>query len=206
MKKALLLLGALIVVSFFACGNGCILHTRELEIVVTDRACIMFNEFHTSENYTTPGAENLFEDLDELLADHGLARSDVIEAGLISATYQVLTLEGSTDWTVQGTMRVSYDDAEAVIVNPTSQSLMGAMAAPVPADLNSDGVDLINEAIADYLAGLNPVVEFWVEYGTGDVDPAPTAGNPLEFTWEGCLKLYIDFIEELDVYDMFPAD
>jgi hypothetical protein len=80
------------------------------------------------------------------------------------------------------------------------------MGGPVAADLNQDGVDLINAAIADFLAGYDPVLEFWVDYETGDVDPTPTPGDPLEFTWEGCLKLYIDFIEEYDVYDMFPAD
>jgi hypothetical protein len=206
MKKVLLLLGALIVVSFFACGNGCILHTKELEIVITDRACIQFDEHHTSENYTTPGQESLFEDLDQLLDDHDLTRSQVIEAGLISATYQVLTLAGSHDWTVQGTIWVGYDDDEAVVVNPTIESLSSAMADPVAADLNQDGVDLINAAIADYLNGMNPVLSFWVDYETGDVDPTPTLADPLDFAWEGCLKLYVDFVDTLDVYDMFPAD
>lgn len=219
MKKTLLLLGALILVSFFACGNGCILHTRTLTIVVTDYVCTGFEENHDDENYTddTVSVDQAFwEDLDAILADNDMTKADIEGASVSGVYYQVITGPTSppppdTEWTVSGMIWVEVDGGGPVLIATyQSVALSGPMAEPMRITTVQAGLDVLDDAIVAYLEagdpGDYPELVFYADHETGDIDPSPTGDHPLIMTWDGCLSMRIDFTEEYDAYDMFPAD
>jgi hypothetical protein len=212
MKKALLLLGAIILVSFFACGNGCLLHTRELTIVVTQFVCSEFNENHDDENYMdeiVDVTQDFWEDLDEILADNGMTHEDIIEAEVLGIYYKIITGPTNPPWDVAGRFWVNVDGVEELIADYQFETLLGPTdyVELIPVQ---DGLDLLSAALEQYLTATDPseypVVFFKADRETGDIDPSPTPAEPFIMTWHGCLQMRVDFVEEFDVYDMFPAD
>jgi hypothetical protein len=219
MKKALLLIGALVLVSFFACGNGCILHTREITIVVTDYVCTGFDENHDDENYmdeTVSFDDTFWEDLDAILAENELTKDDIEGANVAGVYYQVITgptppPAGFTEWTVSGRIWVELDGGGPVLI-ATYQSvgLSAPMAAPMRITTVQTGLDVLDAAMVQYLTADDPDdypdLVFYADRETGDINPSPSEAFPFVMTWDGCLSMRIDFIEKWDVYDMFPAD
>lgn len=212
MKKALLLLGALILVSFFACGNGCILQTRELTIVVTELVCSEFTEDHNDENYMDEFVDvtaDFWEDLDAILTDNGMTHEDIIEAEVLGIYYKIITGPTNPPWDVAGRFWVNVDGTEELIADYQFETLTGPTdyieLIPV-----QDGLDLLTAALQQYLTATDPSgypdVFFKADRETGDIDPSPSPERVFQMVWHGCLQMRIDFVEEFDVYDMFPAD
>jgi hypothetical protein len=188
-----------------AIGSGCILEDTGIEIVVKDTYCMTFVENHSSETFTTPYTIDLADEIDEALDDAGVDSEQVTRASMITATYQV-TVPPAHDWTLTGQITVERTDIVAgpeVIVNYASQALSACTDEPVFADLNEDGVDLINEAIDDYLDGGDPVLLFKVQ--NGDCAPSPSSADRLVFTWEACVLYYAVVRDTLSVPDPFPG-
>ena len=184
--------------------TGCILDEKVIEIVFRNATCMEFEENHVTENFTTPEIVDVADDIDDALADQGLTRDDITEASLIGGTYQVTVFDHTHDWEISGSItvrRTDISDGPENIVFYTSQSLEDAMPAPVTATLNAEGVDLFNRALDDYLDGDNPVLEFTVV--NGDVEPAPSELDALEFDWQACLKMYVIVEEDYEVPDVF---
>jgi hypothetical protein len=124
---------------------------------------------------------------------------------MIVATYEVLD-PPAHDWTLTGAItveRVDNSDGPETVIDYASQSLMGAYGAPVFADLNEDGVDLINDAIDDYIAGQDPVLLFKVVNSA--CSPTPSSQDQLIFDWEACVLYYAVVAETLAVPDPFPG-
>ena len=68
--------------------------------------------------------------------------------------------------------------------------------------LDAAGVELLNQALEDYIAGTaDPVLEFAVE--NGDVDPNPSVQDMLVFDWRGCVAIHIVAGVSLEVPDPF---
>jgi hypothetical protein len=89
-----------------------------------------------------------------------------------------------------------------VIVNYTSQSLEAAKAAPIDADLNEAGVEVVNQVLQNYLEDGDPMLRFEVD--NADVGPvSPSPSDSLKFTWEACIEVHILYREELEVPDPF---
>jgi hypothetical protein len=218
MKKALLLLGAIVLVSFFACGNGCILHTRDITIVVTDYVCTGFTENHDDENYmddTVSLDEDFFEDLDYILADNELTKDDIENATVAGVYYKVLTgptppPPGFTEWTVSGRIWVSIDGEDSELIAEYQSVLLSGPTDYIRIMTDDDGLDVLENAIDAYLLEDDPddypEIVFHADRETGDINPSPSEAYPFVMEWHGCLSMRIDFVEEFDVYDMFPAD
>lgn len=182
-------------------GPGCILEEKVVEVVLTGETCAEFVEYHESEEFATPDTVDYAFRLNDILEENGLDRSDIAEARVMSATYQVTDFDHSHDWSVSGSIsveRLGGGDPETII-NYTNQSLLAAQPAPVAASLNADGVLIVNQALQDYLDGGYPVLVFEVVNGT--VDPDPSSSDPIVFDWEACIKIHILYQEEVEVPD-----
>ncbi len=192
---------AVILLCLLLGSPGCVLEEKVIEVVFTGGTCVEFSENHETEEYTTPVTLDYAGTIDDILADQGLGRSDIAEAKVMSASYQVTVFDHSHDWTISGYITVEHigNGGPANIIDYTDQSLLAAQPAPVPAPLNSAGVSVINEALQDYIDGGYPMLRF--EVNNGSVTPSPSASDRLVFTWEACIKIHVLYQEELKVPD-----
>jgi hypothetical protein len=208
MNRTMKLITVSALIALVAIGTGCILEDTGVEIVIKDTYCMTFNENHESATFVTPDTLNLAEKLDEALADNSLNREDLVRGAMIVATYEV-TDPPAHDWTITGEItveRMDIVDGPETVIDYASQSLMGAYGAPVFADLNQNGVNLINDAIDDYIAGGvsgSPVLLFKVRNSA--CSPTPSSVDPLVFEWEACVLYYAVVAETLTVPDPFPG-
>jgi hypothetical protein len=76
-----------------------------------------------------------------------------------------------------------------IFVNLTNQSLDAAGGMPVPADLNSAGVGVVNNALADLKMGGDPRLIVTME--SDDITPAPSMADPLSFKWQARIVFQI---------------
>jgi hypothetical protein len=205
MNRMMKLVTASALTALVVIGTGCIIEDTGVEIVLKDTYCMTFAENHQSETFTTPQTINLAEKLDEALAENDLNREDIVRGAMIVATYEV-TDPPAHNWTLTGAITVERTDiveGPETVIDYSGLSLADAYGAPVFADLNEDGVNLINDAIDDYIAGQNPVLLFKVE--NGDCSPSPSAQDQLVFEWEACVLYYAVVAETLAVPDPFPG-
>lgn len=218
MKKVFPLLGALMLVSLLVGLNGCILQTTEITIVITDFVCTGFEENHDSENYTDETVtfdDSFFDDLDAILADNDMTKDDIEGVSVVHVYYQVVT--GPTDppapatnWTVSGRVWIEVDGGGPVLIAAYQDVVLtGPMADPIAIDTDPAGLAELDAALEAYLAaapGSNPTIVFTADRETGDIDPSPTPGSPFVMTWNGCVSMRVDFVEEYDIYDLFPGE
>ncbi len=172
--------------------GGCLLEDRTVEVVLNDEYCAPFVEDHDSENYTTPKDIELGEDLDSLLADNEVSREDILNAFLVSGSYEVLEFSHTHDWTISGVITVERLDISSgpdTLVVYSTVSLESELGIKTPVDLHDDGVALVNAAMDDYIAGGNPVLRLTVV--SGDVYTDPTPSDRLQFVWEACLNVQV---------------
>ncbi len=72
-------------------------------------------------------------------------------------------------------------DGPKVFINMFNQSLADAKAKPIPASLDTAGVNLVNRALADLLEGMNPRLVIAMQ--SSNIVPAPSISDPLDFSW-----------------------
>jgi hypothetical protein len=215
MKKVFPLLGALMLVSLLVGLNGCILQTTEITIVITDFVCTGFEENHDSENYTDETVtfdDSFFDDLDAILADNDMTKDDIEAVSVVGVFYQVT--DGptappapATNWTVSGRIWIQVDGGPLVLIAEYQPIVLtGPMTDPVAIDTNDAGLAALDAALEDYLAGGYPTIVFWADRETGDIDPTPTGVSPFIMEWNGCVSMEVDFVEEYDIYDLFPGE
>ncbi|MFH1501538.1 MAG: hypothetical protein ABIG03_00690 [Candidatus Eisenbacteria bacterium] len=201
MKKNLTWVVALLLVGLALGGSDCIFEEKIIELVVTGSTCVDFEEYHVTDNWTTPETYDVSDELDAILLDNGIDKSQIISAEIISITY-MMTEPDVHDWTLTGTITVEYNTGPQTIVNYTNQMLSEIDGVAKYADLNQDGIAVMHEAIADYKDDLaDPIVTFRVE--NGDVTPDPSGIDPIEFEWRACLRIYVVVEETYDWPDIF---
>ena len=173
--------------------NSCLLEDREVEIVLNDEHCEKFVEYHTTENYTTPAIIEIGEDLDSLLADNDVSRDQLVNAFLVSATYEVSKFSHTHDWEIKGIITVERTDLTGVgpdtLIVYSDVSLEDELGIKTAVDLHGDGVAIVNQAMDDYIAGGNPTLLLTVV--NGEVEPSPSEGDSLDFIWEACLNVQV---------------
>jgi hypothetical protein len=205
--KKILLASVLLLLFLMAGGTGCILDTKIVEIVISDWACVTFNEVHTSVSNNPADTLDYAEQLDQLLADNEMTRSDIKSAHIVRATYEITEVTSTGSFNISGMIRVARDDISdgpEVIVNYDNQDVSTSEIGIVyNAPLNGAGVALLDRALADYLAGThNPTLIFTTEQGT--IVPTPTDLLPLLFKWQGCILFQFTFDEEFEFPDPIP--
>ena len=209
MKKTIQLLS---MTAFIVCVfglSGC-LEEKVLEVVFGNTTCAEFQENHTSSNWTEPLDLNYADEISQILEDNGISRSDILSAHLVSGTYEVTSFAGAHDWTITGSITVQRLDAPApgsspgpaTIIDYSSVSIQASLGVVNAVPLNSGGVDVINDALQDFINGLNPVIRFTVN--NGSVSPTPSTSDPIVFDWEACIFTQVIVSQTLDVPDPLP--
>ena len=206
MKTRFLVPLLLLLVAFALSGSDCLLDEKVLEIVYFHKTCVDFEENEDSEVFTTPATMDYADELDDVLSDNGIAKSDINSARVVSASYMVTDFdETHDDWDITGEItvrRVDTAGAAVTLVTYTSQSVLAALNNSVPAVLDPAGVELLNQALEEYIADTaDPVLEFAVE--NRNVDPNPSALDMLVFDWRGCVAIHIVAGISLEVPDPF---
>jgi hypothetical protein len=202
MKTFSVMILALLLAGLSLVGSGCFLEDKVIELVVTGETCADFQEDEDSASWNTPRTLDYAEQIQSILDDNGLHRSDIEEAKVTSATYTITQYSDVDEWTISGaiTVKREYTGEPAVIVTYTDQDVnTGVVDIQYVADLESDGVDILNQALTDFINGVNPIITFEVVNDT--VVPAPTPENRLVFNWEACIKLHIVVSEEVELPD-----
>jgi hypothetical protein len=174
-----------------ALAAGCVYDSLSSQVVVTDKVVVQFKEYRESPSIgSAVVADDFRTRLLDILDQNNAKIEDVQDITMVSGTYKVASpSKAAHDWTVTGkvTMRRQDDpngpvtDGPADFVNLTSQSLAAAKTKPVPANLNSAGVAIVNDALDDLLQGADP--RLVVEMVSDNIVPAPSPSDPLEFSW-----------------------
>ena len=190
MNKAILKLLILPVFCFLALSSGCVYDELQTEVVVTEKINVQFDEYRESPAIGSAVVVDDFKmKLMAKLDEYDVELDDVISITMVSGEYKVTNPSKSHDWAVTGEVTIKRQDDSSVpategpeiFVNLTTQSLFDAKGKPVPADLNSAGVGVINNALADLMTGGDPRLVVTME--SDDITPAPSPSDPLEFTW-----------------------
>lgn len=206
MRRVLHTLGIALLTTLIVSGSGCILEEKVIDIVLSDEISAEFIENHQTEAWTNNEIVDYASEINQILEDNGYSRSDIGEAKVVSAHYGVTAFAGAHDWTINGMVEVRRIDGGigpwTTVVNYTSVSVAGALGAKIPAALNAGGVTLLNQALADFIAGTDPILEFRVN-NDGDVIPDPSAVDPIIFDWRAWLLIQVVIKETLDVPDPF---
>ena len=185
-------------------SNNCILEEKVIEIVLTDRTCEELEENHDSAIFVTPAVIDYAAEVDAILADNDYSKDKIHSARVMGAAYIVTDFSHTEDWVISGYIdveRIDITDGPATLLNYTSQSVTDAMGDYVRAPLESPGVELLNRALDDYLAGGNPVLRIAVH--NGNVVPTPSPANPIVFKWRACIEIYVTILEDLEAPDPF---
>jgi hypothetical protein len=173
---------------------------KVLDIVLTGETYADFSQNETSSNWTEPAVIDMAQEIADILSDNGYERSDLKSAQLTSSSYGVTDFSQSHDWAISGEITVTYGSTQTML-NYTSQSVQGALGKKISAPLESGGVDLVNQALQDFLDGQNPVLTFTIN--NGSTAPAPSGGDPMIFDWRAWLAIQIIIDETVDVFDPF---
>ena len=183
---------------------ACVMDEKTLDIVFTGETSADFQE---NEDDATDDPEiaviDIADELRDILEENEVALSEIKDAFVTSVSYGVSSFNQSHDWTVSGAVSVRRDFTGAFvpIANYTSVSVQGALGQKTGVALLPAGVAIVNQALDDFLAGQNPVLEFQLE--NESVDPVPSGADPMVFDWRAWLAIQLITTETVDVPDPF---
>lgn len=177
------------------------LEEKVLEIVLTGETYADFSQNETTSSWTEPAVIDMGQEIRDILEDNGYGEEDLISAHVTSASYGVTSFSQAHDWTITGTITVTYNGSTETIIDYTSQSVQAALGQKISAPLEQPGVDLINSALQDFLDGQNPVLTFTIN--NGSTTPVPSGADPMIFDWRAWLAVQIVLSESVEVPDPF---
>ncbi len=196
----------LVLIVFLAGLSGCLTEERIAEIVLNEENCEEFAETHTSDNFTSPYLLDIAAELDGLLEDNEISRSDIIDAFLVSAAYTVTEFLQDHPWDLAGVIMVERIGGAGpdTLLDYLDYNDYITVSAAIVGDktyvtVHEDGVAIINKALDDFITGDNPVLSIVIE--NGYMNPSPSVSDPLDFVWEFCLFIQVITEIETDVYD-----
>jgi len=183
-----------------ALSGGC-LDDKVVELVATGETSVDFSQNETTEQWTEPAIINIGDEVRDILEDNGYDESDIKAAHVTSVHYGVTSFSQAHDWDISGEITVTYNGNTQAILNYTSQSVQAALGKKIPATLEQPGVDLINQALDDFVAGQNPVLTFTIN--NGSTTPSPSALDPMIFDWRAWLAIQVILDQEVTIPDPF---
>lgn len=201
MLKSRLVSVVLLLTISIATLTGCLLEEKVLSMVLRGKACFEYEWYREDASFASDTVVDVAQRLDEILEENGFWREKINKAFLVSTEYKVTDVDlEHHDWVISGELRIAREDTvdgPATLLTYSSQSVHDAYLVWTPAALNADGVDLLNRAFEDYLAGADPVLRFTVV--NSDVVPAPSAADPLLMDWKVCVNMQVVYGLELAV-------
>jgi len=187
---------------------ACIMQEKTIDIVLTGETSAVFSE---NEDDATDDPESAVIDvaneLRDILEDNDVALSEIKDAFVTSINYGVSSFDQAHDWTISGAISVRRNDdglgTETFnsIANYTKVTVQGALGQKIAVPLEPGGVAVINQALDDFLAGQNPVLEFQIL--NDSVAPPPSGVDPMVFDWRAWLAIQLITTETVDVPDPF---
>lgn len=204
MKKAGLLF---LTAGLLAGMSSCIMEDRTVEFVVTHETCATFDVSSTTTSFVVPTSVFLADEINAALSDNDVAREDIVTVRVVSASYGVTGFTAPTpphDWHITGSVTVErYDisDGPETLLNYTDEFVQDEYGKRIPASLNLAGVEIINRALDDFIAGGNPVLVFKLD--NSSVSPVPSTPDPIVFQWKPCVVLHIVTKKDIQVPDPF---
>ncbi len=214
MRKISRITGLALLLCLVFGGSGCILEDVITDLVAKHTAFLDFEEYHESASWTTPYTlDNYGKELRAALEDIGftmppdtLSPDKIKSASLVSARYGVIDIPGTQthDWRIGGKITVARGatGTPETLIEYTNESVQGLLGTKKVAVLNSNGVDVINQALDELVDNINkgnpytqdPVLVFAVENGSVSAVPGagpPTPADPLEFDWRAWITMEI---------------
>jgi hypothetical protein len=185
----LLVIAALGVMLAFA---GCI--TSQSDLVVTDEICANIVEHETTGSFSTFTVVDDFKaQLEAALEKAGKKSADVKSIHMISATFATQSVSPK-DATATADIQIArqdtpgggYEDGPADFVTFDNTLLTSLRGNPTDAEMNADGVALVDRALAALLDGQDPRLVLIVNNET--ITPTPTESNPLDFRVRACVR------------------
>lgn len=181
-------------------SGGC-LDDKVVELVATGETSADFSQNETSSSWTNAAVLDIGQEVRNILEDNGFDESDIKGAHVTSVSYGVTSFSQAHDWDITGAITATYNGNTQTILNYTSQSVQAALGKKIPATLEQPGVDLINQALDDFVAGQNPVLTFTIN--NGSTTPTPSVEGPMIFDWRAWLAIQVIVSQEVTVPDPF---
>jgi hypothetical protein len=198
--KRTIIVPAMVVALAAIAMPGC-LEEKVLEIVLTGESYADFSQDEDTANWTEAAVVDMGQEIRDILADNGYSTSDILSAHVTSVNYGVTSFNQAHDWEISGQINVTYNAQTETAITYTAQSVQGALGQKIPAPLETGAVDLINQALQDFLDGNNPVLTFTVVNGT--VNPVPSGTDRMVFDWRAWLAIQLVIEESVEVPDPF---
>lgn len=195
MRRVLTPLVIVATVCWLTALSGCIYDELNSQWIVEENVCVNIEDIATSEDLSARVVCDLFRQrLMDRLFEEGLTLDDVESVSLVSGRYKLVTMKGH-DWTVDGMVRLSRQDdpgnppteGPVPFVEFDDQSIHALKGTFTPAVMESEGVDLLNDALADILEGGDPRVV--LDLDDIVITPAPTEQDPMEFKFLACVRV-----------------
>lgn len=191
MKTSFLSLLLAAIVCLTAVTTSCIYDPQSGEVVVTEKICVNLQNYEEDGSISRRAVADQFRQrLIDKIEDYGATMDDISDITLVSATYKLNSLKNTKhDWLFSGDVYVSrrdVSDGPELLVSFSGESVEGLKGSPTSASLDSDGVELINRALDDLLAGGDP--ELVVELMNESFDPEPSPSDPLQAVWLACVE------------------
>lgn len=186
---------------FLTGGESCVVDQKVIDVVLKEKVCAVFPENSADQEYMTTETVDYAQEIDQILADNDYVRTDIAKLTVEGGAYGVVSLPDGADWEITGSVnvrRVDLGGSPVGLINYASEDLRPLIGMEKPASLNAAGVNLLNDAVEDYLNGSDPVLEF---ISMGTVDPAPSEQNRIIFEWKAWVLFAVTLQEELDVFD-----
>ncbi len=181
-------------------SGGC-LDDKVVELVATGETAADFAQNETNSSWTKSATLDVGEQVRDILNDNGYDDSDIKSAHMTSMHYGVSSFNQAHDWDITGEIAVTYNGNTQTILNYTSQSVEAALGKKIPATLEQPGVDLVNQALDDFVAGQNPVLTFTIN--NGSTTPPPSGVDPMIFDWRAWLAIQVILSQEVTIPDPF---
>lgn len=202
MKQAMILVATMTLVALSI--PGC-LEDKLLDVVLTGETYADFSEDETGTDVPETAIVDVGDQIRDILEENDYSTSEIEDAFVTSVFYGVTSFDQSHDWVLTGAISVRRLDPVpggfVPIVNYSAQSVQAALGQKIPAQLEQSGVDVVNQAMDDFLAGQNPVLEFQLFHGT--IAPTPSLVDPMVFSWRAWLSIQLITTQTVEVPDPF---
>ena len=195
MQKRFARLALISTICVLVFASGCLYDATTGQVVVTEQICVLFRQHQETGTFATTEICDKFKTrLEGLLAENGASPEDVVSLGVVGGTYKVVDSKFDHDWVITSSVTVTRQDdpqgpimdGPALFVGETTQSLTAAQKNKLTANLDAAGIQLIDDALADVLAGGDPRVLVTMEGAS--ISPVPSTEDPLDFKWLACIR------------------
>lgn len=191
------------IVCLLVFANSCVFDETASQVVITERINVIFNEYHEAPNFTSAVVCDRFKErFWNALDENNVDVDDIVSVGVVGAGYKTVG-KFHHDWTMTAEVYVQRQDDKtmpptagpALLVEETTHSLESLKGKPTYAMLDAAGVAIIDAALEDLIDGQDPRLVLVLQ-GL-DVDPTPTAMDPMVFKWQARVEFQIVVEKEL---------